>query len=178
MRSFILTAVLIVIAANIGWIANPGPSLPVPIPEAAPGRSESDPRHVKENVIAYHTGDEAMNAAKGKARATLPRFRKLMDARTEGTYTIKFPLTQNGETEHIWMQLGDYRDGVYHGRLANAPINGNEYKMGDHMQVAEADVEDWMVNTGAEMYGGYTVRVMLPEMPKDQAEALAKKFRD
>lgn len=177
-RSFILTAGLIAIAAGIGWIANSGPSGPIPIPEAAAGRSEADPRPIKENVIAYHTRDEAMTAAKNKARETLPRFRELIDAKTAGTYTVKFPLTQNGATEHIWMQLSDYRDDVYYGRLANAPVNGNQYKKGDRMQIAESDVEDWMVNTGAELYGGYTARVMLSEMPKEKAEALAKKFRD
>ncbi len=82
-------------------------------------------------MIAYHTGDSSMNAAKKKANQTLPRFLELMDAGTSGTATVKFPLTQNGETEHIWMQLTGYRDGTFTGLLANDPVNGAKYKMGD-----------------------------------------------
>jgi hypothetical protein len=64
-----------------------------PIPEQAEGKSATDPRPVKKNVIAYHTGDAGMNAAKDKARATLPRFYELIGKGTPGTYTVKYPLT-------------------------------------------------------------------------------------
>ena len=101
-----------------------------------------------------------------------------MDAGTAGTATVKFPLTQNGETEHIWMQLTGYSDGIFTGLLANDPVNGAKYKMGDAMKVAKADVEDWMINTGELMYGGYTVRAMLKDMPKDQADKYRAMFRD
>lgn len=180
MRSLITGAAMIAVAAAMGFFFNPAQvtSKPAPIPEAAPGKSELAPRPVKENVIAYHTGDADMNGAKKKAYATLPRFHELIKAGTRGTYTVKFPLTQNGETEHIWMQLIDFRDGAYVGLLANDPVNGSDYRMGDEMTVAAADVEDWMVNTGTEMYGGYTVRVMLGEMPKEEADKLRPMFRD
>ena len=64
------------------------------------------------------------------------------------------------------------------GLLANKPVNGNQYRMGDKVEVAEADVEDWMVNGPEGIYGGYTARAMLKDMPKEQAEALKAKFRD
>ena len=176
---------LLIIAAVFAFIAGSGvferfgkEDKPVAIPDAAPGKSQTAPRPVKENVVAYHTGDNAMNAAKKKARETLPRFLELVHAGTEGTYTVKFPLTQNGETEHIWMQLTDYRDGTFAGLLANDPVNGTKYKMGDRMEVAKADVEDWMVNTGELMYGGYTVRAMLKDMPPEEAEKYRPMFRD
>ena len=46
------------------------------------------------------------------------------------------------------------------------------------MGVAEADVEDWMINTGELMYGGYTVRTMLKDMPKEEADKYRPMFRD
>lgn len=174
---------LLVIAAVLFFVVKSGlldgkEDKPIQIPPAAPGKSETAPRPVNENVVAYHTGDPAMNAAKKKARETLPRFLELIEAGASGTYTIKFPLTQNGETEHIWMQLTDYRDGTFVGLLANDPVNGTKYKMGDRMEVEKADVEDWMVRTGSEIYGGYTARVALNDMPKEEAEKYLKMFRD
>ena len=174
---------LLIIAAVLFFIVNSGllggkEDKPIEIPPAAPGKSQTDARPVKENVIAYHTGDQSMNSAKKKARETLPRFLELVKAGTAGTYTLKFPLTQNGETEHIWMQLTDYRDGAFIGLLANDPVNGTKYRMGDVMKVASADVEDWMVNTGKLMYGGYSVRAMLKDMPKEEADKYRPMFRD
>jgi uncharacterized protein YegJ (DUF2314 family) len=176
---------ILIIAAVFAFIAGSGvldrfgkEDKPMAIPAAEAGKSETAPRPMKENVIAYHTSDQSMNAAKRQARETLPRFLELVHAGTEGTYTVKFPLTQNGETEHIWMQLTDYRDGTFVGLLANDPVNGAKYKMGDRMEVASADVEDWMINTGELMYGGYTVRAMLKDMPKEEADKYRPMFRD
>ena len=178
MRKIIVGVGLVIGAAAFGYFGTGSSNTPMPIPEAAPGVSEQAPRPMKENVVAYSTADEAMNAAKKTASSTLPRFRELMKAGAPGTYTVKFPLTQNGETEHIWMQLTDYRDGTFVGLLANNPVNGNKYKMGDRMSVAEADVEDWMIKSGTEIYGGYTARVALNDMPKEQADKYRVMFRD
>ncbi|MGX8013958.1 DUF2314 domain-containing protein [Mesorhizobium sp. ORM8.1] len=136
------------------------------------------PRPIKENVVAYFTADQGMQGAKAKGHATLARFRQLMAAGTSGTYTIKFPLTQNGATEHIWLQLTGYNEGRFVGLLADEPVNGNKYKIGDRMTVAEADVEDWMIRNGGSVYGGYTVRQAFADMPKEQAASYGITFRD
>jgi uncharacterized protein YegJ (DUF2314 family) len=151
---------------------------PIAIPDAAPGADPSAPRKVKNNVVAYHTADQAMNGAKSKARQSLPRFAKMWEDGVSGTYTIKFPLMQNGETEHIWLQVDGFKGDMIDGRLANEPVNGNKYKMGQRMQIARADVEDWMVNQGDAIYGGYTARVMMDQMPEDQRAQYEKLFKD
>ncbi|AZO47331.1 MAG: DUF2314 domain-containing protein [Mesorhizobium sp.] len=151
---------------------------PMAIPAAAPGASQTAPRAMTENVVAYSTEDKAMQAAKNKGHSTLPRFHELMAAGTPGTYTVKFPLTQNGATEHIWMQLTGLGDGTFIGLLADEPVNGTKYKMGDRMTVEEADVEDWMVKNGGEVYGGYTVRQAFADMPKEQAAKYGITFKD
>jgi uncharacterized protein YegJ (DUF2314 family) len=46
------------------------------------------------------------------------------------------------------------------------------------MSVVSADVEDWMVRTTDEIYGGYSARYPLKDLPKQQAEQLARMFRD
>jgi len=76
------------------------------------------------------------------------------------------------------MQLVDYRDHVFVGLLANDPVNGTKYKMGDRMEVASADVEDWMIQTDKLIYGGYTVRAMLKDMTPEQANKYRPRFRD
>ena len=141
-------------------------------------KSADDRRVVSDNVVAYTTANEALAAAKDKGRQTLPRFVSLMKSGMKGTFTVKFPLTQNGQTEHIWLQVADVQNNVFIGRLANEPVNGSKYKIGQFMTVASADVEDWMVRTDGVIYGGYTTRYALKDIPKAQAELMARMFRD
>jgi uncharacterized protein YegJ (DUF2314 family) len=141
-------------------------------------KSADDRRVIDDNVVAYTTADEALAAARRKARETLPRFVSLMKSGMKATFSIKFPLTQNGNTEHIWLQVADMKDGVFIGRLANKPVNGTKYEIGQSMSVVSADVEDWMVRTTDEIYGGYSARYQLKDLPKQQAEQLARMFRD
>ena len=151
---------------------------PAAIPAAKPGADPKAPRPIDDNVIAYSTQDEAMNAAKAQGRKTLPRFERMWAEQAPGTFSVKFPLTQNGETEHIWLQIDGIKDGKFSGRLANVPVNGNQYKMGQRMVVAKSAVEDWMIRDGDGIWGAYSARVMLAAMPKDQAAALQAMLRD
>jgi uncharacterized protein YegJ (DUF2314 family) len=141
-------------------------------------KSADDRRVVGDNVVAYTTANEALAAARSKARDTLPRFVSLMKSGMKATFTVKFPLTQNGRTEHIWLQVTDVKDGAFIGLLANKPVNGTKYQIGQPMTVASGDVEDWMVRTSDAIYGGYTARYQIKDLPKPQPERLASMFRD
>ena len=136
------------------------------------------PYNVKKNVVAYKVGDLSMADARKKAKATFPKFMEYRQAGKPGTYSVKFPLTQNGETEHIWLQVEKIGKSEITGRLANKPVNGDKYKMGQRLSVKVAQVEDWMVRASDGIYGGYTVRAMLKDMPADQAKAIAAMLRD
>jgi uncharacterized protein YegJ (DUF2314 family) len=70
------------------------------------------------------------------------------------------------------------KDGVFIGRLANKPVNRTKDEIGQSMSVVSADVEDRMVRTTDEIYGGYTARYQVKDLPKQQAERLARMFRD
>lgn len=182
MRSFVIGgAVLAVICVAAAQIANTRSEQTriraAEVYKEAP-KSADDRRIVGDNVVAYTTVNEAIAAARSKARDTLPRFASLMKSGMKATFTVKFPLTQNGHTEHIWLQVADMKNGAFVGFLANTPVNGTEYKIGQPMTVASADVEDWMVRTSDAIYGGYTARYQLKDLPKQQAEKLALMFRD
>jgi uncharacterized protein YegJ (DUF2314 family) len=150
----------------------------VEIPAAKPGDAPGAPRQVNDNVVAFNTQDKSMNAAKEYGRKTLPRFLKMLANGDAGTYSVKFPLTQNGATEHIWLQVDDCQNDTFAGRLADVPVNGTKYRMGDVMTVAKSDVEDWMIRDGDAIWGAYTARVAVASLPEDQAKAMQAMFRD
>jgi uncharacterized protein YegJ (DUF2314 family) len=150
----------------------------IAIPAARPGADPSAPRPVKDNVVAYSTQDKAMLAAKAEGRRTMPRFEKMWADSAPGTYSVKFPLTQNGATEHIWLQVDGFQDDMIVGRLANEPVNGAKYRRGQDMSVAKSDVEDWMVRDGNAIWGAYSARVALADMPKAKADKMRVMFKD
>lgn len=150
----------------------------VAIPAAKPGTDPSAPRPVKDNIVAYSTKDKAMQAAKAEGRRTMPRFEKMWADSAPGTYSVKFPLTQNGATEHIWLQVDGFQDNMVVGRLANAPVNGTKYRRGQNMNVPKSDVEDWMVRDGNSIWGAYSARVALADMPKADADRMRVMFKD
>jgi len=84
-------------------------------------KSADDRRVVGDNVVAYTTANEALAEARKKARDTLPRFVSLMKSNMKATFTVKFPLTQNGRTEHIWLQVADMKDGAFVGLMVPRP---------------------------------------------------------
>jgi len=141
-------------------------------------KSADERRVINDNVVAYATANEALKAARRKARETLPRFVSLMKSGMKATFTVKFPLTQNGKTEHIWLQVGAMSDRAFIGQLANKPVNGTQYDIGAPMVVHMDDVEDWMVRTNDVIYGGYTARFQLKDVPTQEAKRLAAMFRD
>jgi uncharacterized protein YegJ (DUF2314 family) len=140
--------------------------------------SADDRRVINDNIVAYATANEALKAARQKARDTLPRFESLMKSGMKATFTVKFPLKQNGNIEHIWLQVAEVTNDAFIGRLANKPVNGTRYDIGHPMTVAKGDVEDWMVRTKNEIFGGYAARYQLKDLPKQQAAQLAAMFRD
>lgn len=131
-----------------------------------------------DNVVAVLTGDEKIEKAVAKARETLPRFFELMEARTPGNYLIKYKMEEDGQIEHIWVQLTGSDGDAFVGLLSNEPVLIKSRKMGEEVTVPQDRISDWMVKTDREIYGGYTMRALLDELPEDQAAALQAMLRD
>ncbi len=171
MMNRLLFGLALMAVGGIGKMVTDGGSVPSNL-QVVERQDAGAPKNVKRNVVAYKTDDEALAASRKKAKATLQQFVEHRSKGLRGTYTIKFPLTQNGETEHIWLQVDRIgKDGVT-GRLANEPVNGTEYKMGQKLTIAFNDVEDWMIRSQDGIRGAYSVRAMLKDMPAEQADKL------
>ncbi len=91
---------------------------------------------------------------------------------------MKIPLSQNGKTEHIWVQVDTITIDKITGRLANEPVVATRYKMGQSLKFTPKIVEDWMIRTSEGIMGGYTARVAIAAMPEDQARKMRAMFID
>lgn len=130
------------------------------------------------NVTQVRTDDEIMNAAMEKARETLPRFLEMSKERVPSRYSIKMPLETDGKVEHIWMVVTGYDGKTFAGKLSNTPAFSKAVAEGSDVTVAAEEISDWMITRKEGIYGAYTLRALLPRMPKEQADAYRARLKD
>ncbi len=128
---------------------------------------------VADQVIGYADTDARMNGAIAEARALLPQFlAELRTARAQsrGAFTVKAGLrTSDGGREHIWIGDLRYEGDQLVGNLINEPYYLPGMRMGSRVEINPEDISDWTIPTPEGVYGGFTTRVMLEDMPAAEA---------
>jgi len=130
-----------------------------------------------DQVVDYRGDDTVMNAAMDEARSTLPAFLNEMEA-GRGDFSVKVPVKDAGYTEHMWMANIRLAGGKFHGQIANEPVTVKTVKLGDRYSIEKVSISDWMIQRDGGIYGGYTLRVMLDDLPGEQAASLRARLRD
>ena len=124
-------------------------------------------------------GDPLMAEAMRKARATLPQFLDLVRtprASVAGMgVKIGIPYGRDG-VEYFWIMDLSIRDGKITGRLSNAPRFAKNVRAGEMLRFTEGDVVDWLYREDGKMKGNYTSCALIAREPKDQRDALVKRF--
>ena len=142
---------------------------------AVAGCKKKPARVVDDGIVEVPSEDATMNAAIADARAHLAVFEaELAAPHPDRRYVIKkgFP-TPSGGHEHMW--LGDVRavEGGFEGRLDNEPRDVTDVRYGERYRVRRDEVSDWMIRDETpRIWGGYTIRAVLPTMPADQRQAV------
>jgi uncharacterized protein YegJ (DUF2314 family) len=135
-------------------------------------------------IIDVPSADAEMNAAIAKARATLPKFWGSFEnpGNDEEWFTLKvyFQVDRPGgpRRSHVWVEsIERLANGRLAGRLSNDPRD-IEGKAGDRVEFDSEQISDWMFMRNGKIVGGETIRVLLPRMPKTQADDLRKKLEN
>ncbi|MCX7900217.1 MAG: DUF2314 domain-containing protein [Methylocystis sp.] len=132
-------------------------------------------RAVEEGAVEVAGDDAAMKAAMAKARASLPTFWKSFEkpGPGEAAFNLKVALmAPSKKLEHIWVNsIRRLADGKFAGRIDNTPQELPGVKAGDEVTFSEANISDWMFTRNGKIVGNETIRPMLADMPKDEADA-------
>jgi uncharacterized protein YegJ (DUF2314 family) len=124
------------------------------------------------SYIKVPNADPEMEAAKAQARATLGHFwEKLANPGAgEGGFAIKVALPYGGNsTEHIWTKDVERKDGKISAVINNVPRDVKTVRLGQRIEVADAQISDWMYLRAGKMVGNYTMRPLLKRMPPQDA---------
>ncbi len=115
-----------------------------------------------------------MIAAIAKARETLPQFWQIFDKRERGEvdFSLKVKITDKNGTEHFWATDIERRDGKKMGTISNDPNIVAAVKLGDRIEIPDADISDWLYMRDGKMVGNETLKPLLKTMPAAEAEKL------
>jgi uncharacterized protein YegJ (DUF2314 family) len=113
-------------------------------------------------------GDAAIVEAVAAARATLPVFWTVFEARDADDFQLKVGLTTPaGATEHVWIAPSAREGGKVTGVLAVQPFDLDDVDLGDEVVFDGDRISDWSYFKNGLLYGAYTQRAMLDRLPRD-----------
>ncbi len=131
----------------------------------------------EDQVVGDRDGQEEMNAAVQEARETLPRFFVELKG-GEGDFSLKVPVRHGREVEQVWISELQYAGGKFTGRIISKADSKRGAGVGQSYTVSGGDISDWMIERDGAIYGGYTLRARLDEMPDEEAASLRAKLRE
>ena len=117
-------------------------------------------------MVQVDDQDPDLAAGTAEARRRLPEFLEAWQRKDGQGFSIKAPVTAGGSTEHIWINVDEVRDDRIGGRLGNEPVNLGGMKIGDRVDVALSEVEDWVVIRGGAPVGLFTARAVGKNLKK------------
>lgn len=148
------------------------PALVLAAAVAAPVQAE--PRAEPDETVDVRTDDRRMNAAKAKARRTLPAFLAVLAA-PAGARDLSFKYPLEG-WEHIWVDDVVRRGESLTGRLANNPRERG-YRLGQRVTVPLSEISDWAYRDAqGVMRGHFTTRVLLSQLDPAEARQIRDNF--
>lgn len=150
------------------------------------GRSKSDSLVKREGKPDYvrveGESEEKMNQAIAQSRKEIGTFiEALANPKASQTYfSIKKPFPwQDGNVtshEHIWLSDVSFRDGQFHGRVGNEPVDVKGLKLGDEAVVSKEEASDWMIIEDGTLIGGYTIIALRDAMPPEERKEFDAHF--
>lgn len=128
----------------------------------------------QENVVALPAQHSDMAASQAAARGTFNQFWARISEDRDGldAISIKVAVPHDLGSEHLWMtgcQSVDAQsfDCVVSNEAVSVPL-----KLGSRYRFERAAISDWMYRQNGKIHGGYSIRVLLPTLPAQQAQAM------
>jgi len=120
-------------------------------------------------VSQVRSDDADMRRAIAEAKANFSHFVERLRAPgplDEG-FGVKVAIPHGDGKENIWLNEVRVDDNGVEGKIANDPVYV-PFRIGEDWRCGFDDVVDWAFLHDGRMHGNFTLRAMLPRMPKDQ----------
>ncbi|MGO8926293.1 MAG: DUF2314 domain-containing protein [Limisphaerales bacterium] len=134
----------------------------------------------RDKVVGIGDDDPEMAAAIAEARQTLPQFWQVFDKREHGesNFVLVVRITDKGRIEHFSTTDFERRDGKTMVTISNNPNIVASVKLGDRIEIPEADITDWSYMRDGKYVGMITFKARFKRMSADQVEQAKKMMAD
>jgi uncharacterized protein YegJ (DUF2314 family) len=108
----------------------------------------TNPNDPDDKMVYLAPDDPRILAAQKEAQDRLEYFittLKSEPSTSERTFIIKTDFVKDDTHEHMWVEVDNYEDGVFHGALINTPYDLTHLKFGDRVTIERDTVEDWAI---------------------------------
>lgn len=147
------------------------------IPDEA--RSQSVLQKAKEGETARVRSDDGdMEAAKRKARSTLPQFLALARDPKPGMsgFAAKIGVPYEDGNEFLWMNPLEFKGDRIIGTINNEPRYAKNVKYQQRISFRETDIVDWMYRQDGKMKGNHTACALLKRDTPANREAFRREY--
>ena len=127
----------------------------------------------KETPSTLATGgfdEKEMETAIADARKNIDRFLAELKKPTGDSHAVKVPIVDGEHTEHFWMSDLQVVGGEFRGVINNEPAKVSNVKLGQSWSIKINEVSDWMYMKDGKIFGNYTLRPLLKNMPAEEAD--------
>jgi len=115
-----------------------------------------------DKIATLNAGDATLRDFKKEAQDGIQYLIDFMGSHAKDDelfkYAVKTGFSENGKSEHMWVQVNEYKKGIFYGKLVNNPNTMKLLKYGDPVTVRREDVDDWILKddlTGTKV-GGFS----------------------
>jgi uncharacterized protein YegJ (DUF2314 family) len=112
-------------------------------------------------IIQVADDDPLMLAAVEKAHNGWPTFASAYEENAGENFSVKAPITREGNTEFIWISVTSLEGERIYGTLGNDPGNLGSLKFGSKVSVPLEDLNDWCyIDPKGKLQGGFTIEAV------------------
>lgn len=107
------------------------------------------PTEKEHEIASLPANDKILKSYREEAQEELSYLIEFMNSHEKDEklfrYAVKANFIEDDNSEHMWVQVDDFKDGFFKGRLANEPSTVKLIKYGDNVKVFRDNVEDWIL---------------------------------
>jgi len=112
-------------------------------------------------IIQVADDDPLMLAAVEKARQGWSKFANAFEASAGENFSVKAPISREGNTEFIWIAVTSLEGERIYGTLGNDPANLGTLKFGSKVSVSVEELNDWCyMDPQGKLNGGFTIEAV------------------
>jgi uncharacterized protein YegJ (DUF2314 family) len=133
-------------------------------------RREGKPDYIRVEDKEQATMEQAIERARKEIDTFIAALANPKPSQSHLSVKKPFSWKNGDETnyEHIWLSYVTFKNGIFHGRVGNEPVDVKDVKLGDEVTLQKAEASDWMYIENDYLVGGYTIRILYEAMPPDE----------